>query len=58
VKCKWCGCTTDGSNHGSEAECIDALRREIELLRRELTLKGNPKRLSGQTRQPAKRQES
>jgi hypothetical protein len=34
VTCRWCGCTTDGLNHGSIAECIAALEFEVERLRR------------------------
>jgi hypothetical protein len=36
VVCEWCGCTTDGTNHGTVAECIQALEREVNLLRRAL----------------------
>jgi coproporphyrinogen III oxidase-like Fe-S oxidoreductase len=36
VTCKWCGCTTDATSHGTVTECIEALEREIEALRRVL----------------------
>jgi hypothetical protein len=36
VTCAWCGVERVEGNHGSLAECVEALKREVEVLRREL----------------------
>jgi hypothetical protein len=36
VPCAWCGVHSVDGNHGSLAECVDALKREVDTLRREL----------------------
>ena len=43
LTCKYCGCTTDGTNHRSTSECIEALEREVERLRR-LVAQQQPKK--------------
>ena len=36
MPCAWCGVHSVDGNHGSLAECVEALKREVEMLRREL----------------------
>jgi hypothetical protein len=36
VACAWCGVQSVDGNHGSLAECVEALKREVERLRHEL----------------------
>jgi hypothetical protein len=36
VACAWCGVQSVDGNHGSLAECVEALKREVERLRQEL----------------------
>ena len=31
--CQWCGVYNDGGNHQTLAECVEALSREVEMLR-------------------------
>jgi hypothetical protein len=33
VNCEWCGAATTDGNHGSTAECVEALRQEVSALR-------------------------
>jgi len=33
VVCQWCGVFNDRGNHQTLAECVEGLRREVELLR-------------------------
>ena len=31
--CEWCGVATANGNHGTLAECVEALQREVTFLR-------------------------
>jgi hypothetical protein len=37
VACAWCGVDNVDGNHGSLADCVEALKGEVEALRRELS---------------------
>ncbi len=37
MKCQWCNCDVEGSGHANVAECNEALKREVESLRKQLT---------------------
>jgi hypothetical protein len=36
MKCQWCNCDVEGSGHANIAECNEALKREVESLRKQL----------------------
>ena len=52
VTCEWCGAATTSGNHGKIEECIEALQREVSVLR--AALLDRERRLEGMaTRDPA-----
>lgn len=46
VPCAWCGVHSSDGNHGSLAECVEALKREVETLRREIAAQQRAKEAS------------
>jgi len=50
MPCEWCGCDANGANHATSAECVEALKREVAILRLELARREG---LTGTPMEPA-----